>query len=242
MRTLLSILAILTFGNCFSQELDIFQSDSVYHSNSVSMRTMYSINGSTLQKELVTYYNLTGQKIKQFWFWNGEKDFHNVETFYYSNNRQLTSLIDSSADGNIEITTFYYDDNYNLLKRVSLNENDTTDFRIYPNRYTTFQSWYMKGKPYRFDTTIFETTTAKLEYFGSEKSQNSDNSFKWHYNFKNEFDEKGNLVKVSAKVEKPYKSFTRYIYDKRGLLIKKQEIIFIEKKETIQTQYYFTYE
>ena len=100
----------------------------------------------------------------------------------------------------------------------------------------------MEGKPYWFDTTIFETPTAKLEYFGLEKSQNSDNSLKWHYNFKTEFDEKGNLVKVSAKVEKPYKSFTRYIYDKRGLLIKKQEIIFIKKKETIQMQYYFTYE
>jgi len=60
----------------------------------------------------------------------------------------------------------------------------------------------MTGKPYRFDTTIFESETAKLEYFGSEKSQNPDKLFKWHFNFKNEFDEKGNLVKVSAKVEK----------------------------------------
>ena len=81
-----------------------------------------------------------------------------------------------------------------------------------------------------------------MEYFGSEKSQNEDKLFKWHYNFKNEFDEKGNLVNVSVKVEKPYKSFTRYIYDERGLLIKKQEILFVKKKETIQMQYYFTYE
>ena len=242
MRAFLSIIAILTFHNCFSQELDIFQNDSVYYKNKISARTMYSINGSTLQKELVTHYNSIGQKTKQFWYWNGEKEFHNVETFYYSSNGQQSSLIDSSADGNLEITTFYYDENHDLLKRVTLNENDTTDFRTYPNNNTTIKCWYIAGKPYRFDTTIFESQTAKLEYFGSEKSQNSEKPFKWHYNFKNEFDEKGNLIKASAKVEKPYKSFTRYIYDDRGLLIKKQEIIFVKKKETIQMQYYFTYE
>lgn len=242
MRTLLSIIAILTFDNCFSQELDIFQNDSVYHKNKISTRTMYSINGSTLQKEIVTHYNLAGQKTKQFWYRNGAKDFHNVETFSYSDDGQQSLLVDSSADGNVEITTFHYDENHNLLTRVSLHGNDTTEFRTYPDKNTTIKFWYLAGKPYRFDTTIFESQTAKLEYFGSEKSQNPESIFKWHYHFKNEFDEKGNLVKVSAKVEKHYKSFTRYIYDKRGLLIKKQEIFFIKKKEKIQTQYYFTYE
>jgi len=203
---------------------------------------MYLINGSTLQKQLVTYYNTKGQKVKQFWFWNGENQFHNVETFYYSNNGQLTFLIDSTADGNIIFTTFYYDDNYNLIKSVSLNKNDTTDFLTYPNKNTTIKCWYMEGKPYRFDTTIFETATAKMEYWGSEKSQDHDKLFGWHYNFKNEFDEKGNLVKASEKIKKPYKYYTRYIYDERGLLIKKQEIISKRKKETIQSQYYFTYE
>ena len=202
---------------------------------------MYSVNGSTLQKELVTHYNSAGQLSKLFWYWNGEKDFHNFETFYYSNNRQISSLIDSSADGNVEITTYYYESN-NLQKRITLNNEDTTDFRTYPNISTSIKSWYMAGKPYRFDTTIFEKENAKLEYFGSEISQNPYNVFRWHYNFKNEFDEKGNLVKVFAKVEKPYKSFTKYIYDKRGLLLKKQEIIFIKKKEIIQMQYYFTYD
>lgn len=203
---------------------------------------MYAVNGSTLQKEIVTHYNPAGKKVKQFWYWNGEKDFHNVETFYYSNNGQLSSLIDSSADGNIEITTFYYDDNHNLQKRVSLRDNDTTEFRTYPNKNTTIKCWYMSSKAYRFDTTIFEKENAKLEYFGSEISRNTEKAFKWHYHFKNDFDQKGNLIQVSAKIERPFKSFTRYIYDKRGLLIKKQEIMFIKKKATIQSQNYFTYE
>jgi hypothetical protein len=203
---------------------------------------MYSINGSTLQKELVTYYNQAGQKIKQFWYWNGDKDFHNFETFHYSANGQPSSLIDSSADGNVEITTFYYDDSHNLQKRVSLQETDTTDVRTYPNKNTTIKRWYMSGKPYRFDTTIFEAENAKQEYWGSEKSQNSDKDFKWHYNFDNEFDKQGNLIKVSAKVERPHKQFTQYIYDTRGLLIRKQEIIFKRKKKIIQAEYYFTYD
>ena len=203
---------------------------------------MYSVNGSTLQMEIVTHYNPAGQKIKQFWYWNGENDFHNVETFYYSSNGQLSSLIDSSANGKIEITTFYYDDYQKLQERVSLSDNDTTDFRTYPNENTTIKCWYISGKPYRFDTTIFEKENVKLEYFGSENSHSSDKAFKWHYKFKNGFDEKGNVIKVSVKVEKPYKSFTKYIYDERGLLIKKQEIISHKRKETIQTQSYFTYE
>jgi hypothetical protein len=241
MRTLLSIIAILTLHNCYSQELDIFQNDSIYFKNKISTRTMYAMNDGKLQKELVTHYNRSGQKIKQFWYWNGEKKFHNVETFYYSNNGQLSSLIDSSADGNIEITTYYYDDTHNLLKRVSLDGNDTTDVRTYPNQNTTIQRWYRTGKPYRFDTTIFASETAKMEYFGSKKSQNPDELSKWHYNFRNEFDVKGNLVSVSANVETPYKSLTRYTYDKRGLLIKKQEIILMKEKETIKMQYSFTY-
>jgi hypothetical protein len=237
MRILFTILAILTLNISYSQELDIFQNDSIYSKGKISTRTMYSVNGGTLQKELVTHYNSSGQKTKQFWYWNGEKDFHNVETFYYSNNGLISVLTDSSADGNLETTTFYYDKN-NLQKRVTLNGNDTTDFRTYPDINTTIKCWYMAGKPYRFDTTIFEKENAKLEYFGSEKSQNPDKVFNWHYNFKNEFDEKGNIVKVFAKVEKPCKSVTKYIYDERSLLI----IIFIKKRETIQTQYYFTYD
>jgi YD repeat-containing protein len=235
-------MTILALHNCYSQELDIFQNDSIYYKNKISARTMYSINGSTLQKELVTYYSSAGRKIKQFWYWNGEKDFHNVETFYYSPNGQLSTLIDSSGDGSAEITAFYYDDNGNLQKRISIEENDTTDVRTYPKTNTTTKCWYTSGKPYRFDTTIFEKENVKLEYWGTEKSRNSDKDFKWHYTFENEFDKQGNLIKVSAKVENPYKSFTRYIYDKRGLLIKKQEVIYNKKNETIQTQSYFTYE
>lgn len=241
MKAFLFVAAFLTVKFCYSQELDIFQSDTIYSKHKISKRTMFSVNGSTLQKEIVTHYNFTGQKIKQFRFWNGEKEFHNVETFYYSNNGQISSLIDSSADGNVEITVFFYN-NADLQKRITLNNNDTTDLRTYPNQNTTIKCWYMAGKPYRFDTTIFEKQNAKLEYWGSTISQNPYKVFRWHYNFKNEFDEHGNLVKVSAKVEKPYRSFTRYIYDERGLLITKQEIIYIKKKETIQMQYYFTYD
>ena len=115
--------------------------------NKIAFRTMYSVNGSTLQKELVTHYNSAGQLSKQLWYWNGEKDFHNVETFYYSNNGQISSLIDSSADGNVEITTYCYDSN-NLQKRITLNDKDITDFRTYPNKSTTIKCWYMAGKPY----------------------------------------------------------------------------------------------
>ena len=203
---------------------------------------MYSVNGGILQKQIVTYYNSKGQKVRQFWFWNEEKEFHNVESFYYLDNGLISSLIDSSADGDVEKTTFYYNNSNILQKRVTLSNTDTTELRTYPNENITIKCWYMSGKPYRFDTTIFEKENAKLEYFGSEKSSSSDKDFTWHYKFKNEFDEKGNLIKISARVEAPYKSFTRYIYDENGLLTKKQEIIFRKRKEIIQTQYYFTYE
>jgi hypothetical protein len=202
---------------------------------------MYSVNGSTLQKELVTYYNAAGQRTKQFWYWNGEKDFHNVESFYYSGDALLLSLTDSSADGNLETTSFHYD-HRNLQKRVTLQNDDTSDFRVYPVKNTTIRCWYAAGRPYRFDTTIFEKENVKLEYFGREDLQNPDKEFRWHYKFKNEFDQNGNLIKVSAKVGRPYRSFARYVYDERNLLIKKQEIIFVKRKETIHAEYYFTYE
>jgi hypothetical protein len=119
MKPLFSIMAILTLQICYSQELDIFQNDSIYFKYKISLRTMYSVNGGKLQKELVTRYNSAGQKTKQFWYWNGEKEYHNFETCYYSHNGLLTSLIDSFANGNIETTIYYYDNNHNLKKRVT---------------------------------------------------------------------------------------------------------------------------
>ena len=198
---------------------------------------MFSVNDNTLQKEIVTHYNSAGKKVKQFWYWNGESDFHNVETFYYLNDGLISSLIDSSADGNIETTTYNYE-NGNLKNQITLNkQHDTSDFRFYTEKNITIQRWYANGKPYRFDTTIFEKENVKLEYYGTDNSD----SLKWHYKFSNEFDSNGNLIKVALKVEKPYNSFTRYTYDNRNLLIKKQEIFFIKKKEAVQTEYYFTY-
>ncbi len=236
MRNLLTILAILTSHLCFSQELDIYQNDSIYSKSKITIRTMYSINGGKLQKELVTHYNQTGQITKQFSYWNGDQTFHNVETFLYSKDGLITQLVDSFTDGNIETTNYYYK-NGNLEKRLTTNQNhDTCDFRSYPNKTTTIQRWYMDGKAYRYDTTIFEKENIKLEYYGTQNSQS------WHYRFLNEFDPRGNLVKTTSNLEKPYKSFTRYVYDKRNLLTKKQEIFYVKKKEVISTEYYFTYE
>jgi hypothetical protein len=195
-----------------------------------------------MQKELVTYYNSAGQKIKQFWYWNGEPNFHNVEIFSYSTDSLISSLVDSFADGNIETTSYLYK-NINLKQRVTFNQNnDTCDFRIYPDNNTTIKRWYTAGKSYRYDTTIFEKENIKSEYYGSENSQNEEKPFAWHYKFLNQFDSKGNVIMISFKVENPHKSFTRYIYDNRSLLIKKQEIFFAEKKEIIRTEYYFTYD
>ena len=242
MRHILILSTILTFQVCNSQELDIFQNDSIYAKNKIAVRTMYSINGPNLQKELVTYYNPSGQKVKQFWYWNGDKNFHNVETFHYSNDGFIFRLVDSFADGSIQITNYFYENNILINQATIDQDNDTCDFRTYPNANTTIKRWYMDGKSYRYDTTIFEKENVKLEYYGSDCSENTGKCQRWHYKLSNDFDLHGNLVKVSGKVEKPYTSFTRYIYDKRNLLTKKQEIFYIKKKEVIRTEYYFTYE
>lgn len=242
MKTFHCIIVLLVFQHCYSQELDIFQNDSVYRRNNVAVRTMYSVNGSKLQKEMVTHYNGAGQKTKQYWYWNGEKHYHNVELFSYSKEGQLATLVDSFATGKIEITTFYYDDNHHLYKRVTLNKKDTTDVRTYPDRSTTIHSWYTAGKPYRCDTSIFETETAKLDFRGVDNMLIPGNPSYWHYTFKNEFDDKRNLVKVAADVWNPYQPFKRYIYDERGLLIKKQEVILSNKIEKIQMEYRFKYD
>jgi hypothetical protein len=242
MRHLLIILATATCQVCYCQELDIFQNDSIYSKNRISVRTMYHINGHELQKELVTYYNSSGQKIKQFWYWNGDKDFHNVETFQYSKNCSILRLIDSIGDSEVQTTKYYYENN-TLTRQIMIDQNnDTCDFRIYPNAKTTIKRWYKEGKPYRYDTTNFEKENVKIEYYGIECSGEPGKCHSLHYRFSNVFDSYGNLVKVSSKVERPYTTFTRYVYDKRNLLIKKQEILYIKKKETINTEYYFLYE
>lgn len=199
---------------------------------------MYSVQGKEKQKELVTYYNSRGQKTKQYWYWNGDEQFHNVETFIYSHNGTLTSLIDSSADGNIEKTHYVYKNN--ILKwKVTLNQqNDTCDFRLYPGKNISIKRWYMEGKLYRIDTTIFERKNVKLEYCGFDYSDN----IKWHYKFLNQFDVNGNLLKVSAKLEGSKNSFTIYSYDNRNLLVKKQEQMQFNSQQIIKAEYNFEYQ
>ena len=107
MNHLVTVLAILTCHFCYSQEKDIFQNDSIYMKNKIAVRIMYSINDGALQKEMVTQYNSRGQIIKQYWFWNGDSNFHNVETFYYSTLNLLTTLIDSFSDGSLEKTRLF---------------------------------------------------------------------------------------------------------------------------------------
>jgi len=240
MKPFISILTIFLASYCYSQEVDIFQNDSIYLNNRIKSRTMYQTNGGVLQKEMVTKYNLDGQLIKRYWFWNGESDFHNVETFYYSKNNLLSSIVDSSADGNIEKTTFNYD-SVHLKSRVTIDiNNDTTDFRIYPDSNTVIHQWYSEKMPYRVDTTVFEKEHVKLKYYGADCSR--EKCFKWRYTFLNQFDRNGNLVKVWSGTRTKHSSYTKYIYDKRNLLVKKQEIYLANKKTIIRTEYTFTYE
>jgi len=194
---------------------------------------MYSVYDSTLQKELVTYYNSAGKKIKQFWYWNGDSNFHNVEIFYYSKRELISSLIDSFADRNLETTSYFYENN-NLKDQITLDQNnDTCDFRSYPNEKTTIERWYRDGKPYRYDTTIFERENIKLEYYGLEISQNPDDFSRWHYKFFNQFDSNGNLVKVFFGGTS-INSFTKYTYDNQNLLKTKQEVLTDRGKVTIR--------
>ena len=202
---------------------------------------MYSVFDSTLQKELVTYYNSAGQKVKQFWYWNGDPNFHNVETFCYLNNGLISSLTDSFAEGNIETTRYFYENN-NCKLQVTLNKhNDTCDFRSYPNKNTTIKRWYREGKPYRYDTTIFEKENVELEYYGTENSENPDDITRWHYKFLNRFDLNGNLVKVFSGGLLA-NSFTEYIYDNQNLLKKKQQVFINKGKVSLRMEYSFTYE
>jgi hypothetical protein len=195
---------------------------------------MYSVQGKEKQKELVTCYNSRGQKTKQYWYWNGEEKFHNVETFIYSGNGTLISLIDSFADGNVEKTFYVYENNV-LKRQETLNQkNDTCDFRFYPNENTTVKRWYMDGKPYRFDTTVFEKENVKLEYYGIDYSD----SAKWHYRFSNQFDLNGNLIRVKSL---PI-SVTTYTYNNRNLLVKKKEEIQFNRKQRVKMRYFFEYQ
>ena len=254
-----TILTLLIIQVCHSQELDIFQNDSIYSKSSISKRTMYSQNGNTSQRELVTFYNSFGKKTKQFWYWNGDKDFHNVETFEYSVEGLLSSKVDSIRDGTIETTSYFYENN-SLKQQITLNQNlDTCDFRSYLNKNTTVNRWYSNNAPYRYDTILFERENVKLEYYGIEYTPKPSkfskvlrpeengtlkpsNPVKWHYNFINRFDPSGNLSQVSAALEKPYSSFIKYTYDNRNLLIKKQEIFILKGKEVTNVEYIFVYE
>jgi hypothetical protein len=194
---------------------------------------MYLLQSKKKQKELVTYYNPQGKKTKQYWYWNGDKQYHNVETFIYSPEGLLTSLIDSFAEGNVERTKFVYE-NKTLKWRLTLNQkNDTCNYRIYPDKNTDIQIWYNEGQPYRTDTTVFERENVKLYYRGNEL-----NNGRWNYKYANKFDSNGNLLEVA--MDKPMKSRKVYSYNNRNLLVKKEEQMLFGSKP-IMAVHYFEY-
>jgi len=232
-------LFLFYLSNCsYSQELDIFQNDTVYAENKITKRTMYLLQDNKRQKELMTYYNSKGEKTTQYWYWNGDKDFHNVETFNYSTDGSLHSIVDSFADGGVETTYLYYEDAI-LRWQVTLNQKkDTSNFRTFPNRNTTIQKWYSNGIPYRSDTTIFEKENVKIEYYGVDNSDHN----RWHYRFSNSFDKNGNVLEISSKVEGPYTSTQRYVYDEKNLLVRKQEYFGQNNKLGKPLEHIFEYE
>ena len=203
---------------------------------------MYIKNGKNLQKEQVIRYNKKGQMITRTWFWNGEKNFHNTESFYYSISVQLKSINNSFADGTVE-KTFYIYTNQSLKYSVSINQNkDTVDYQTYPNQKKVIKRWYMDGQAYRFDTTIFEKENVKLEYYGIDYNSVDSIPMKWHYIFKNKFNNNGSLIRTEYTSSVPTNSYTNYSYDKRGLLIKKEDVFYIKKEPGILLTYYFSYE
>ena len=150
------LIFVFFFNNSCSQELDTYQNDSIYAKNKISRRTMYFVFGDSSQKETVTEYNPSGKMMRQFWYWNGEKDFHNVETFYYPGNGVIFRATDSTKDGNIKLTTYNYENGI-LKSQVTFDElHDTCDFRVFPQKNITIRRWYRDGKPCRYDTTVFE--------------------------------------------------------------------------------------
>jgi hypothetical protein len=242
MKHYITLIILFFSNNCLAQELDIFQKDFIYQKNSISTRIMYCTNGDKLQKEIVTNYDTKGRLTKRFWFWNGESNFHNVETFYYLDSYLLSRIINSFADSTEETTRFFYENS--VLKSsltVDLNK-DTIDYHNYSTRNQVIKTWYMNGKPYRYDTTIYEKPNAKMEYYGIDYSSNNPKYLRWHYRFKNHFDISENLIRTEFKSKLPTTNFTKYVYDKRDLLIKKEEVILSQKQERALRTYYFIYE
>jgi hypothetical protein len=237
MRIYIVILLLFSFCESYSQELDTYQNDSIYSKNKIYVRTMYTDIGDTLQKELVTYYNSHGKKLKQSWFFNGDLSANNTESFYYLNNGLLSYIINSIADGDTKKTTLFYDNNI-LKYQVTINsKKDTTDLRSFPGKTTTIQQWYDDGKPYRFDTTDFEKENVKIEYRGVDNID----GLRWRYNYVNSFDSHGNLIKVDGYLHGLIISSAKYFYDTRQLLIKKEETTFFSTKQHMTIIYTFIY-
>lgn len=247
MRIFIMSLSLLGFFVANAQKFDIFQNDSVYAKNKISVRTMYQVwEDGKAEKKLVTYYNEQGKRLKQLWFeFDDTTTANRVETFHYSNSGLPSYIIDSFRYGKPEKTVFFY--NQNVLKyEVTFKAgSDTERFVIYPAQNTWIQQRYEDGKAYAFDTAVFEKENVLIDY---KHVDTSEDGGKWHTKYINYFDGGGKLVmaeQVSPALEHydyaGQHTITQYFYDERNLLTRKQQVFYYNHKETMKETYTFVY-
>ncbi len=226
---------------CTAQELDTLQADSIYAKNAVSRRIMYVLYDNTLQNELVTDYNKHGQMTQRTWFWNGETNFHNSEFFQYNASGSLAAIVDTFVDKHVTRTKFIYQ-NKVLTASVEIDQNgDTVNYRMYPSEEQTIHRWYRSGKPYRYDTTLFEKRNVKIAFNGKEASFFNSQDLVWHYIYNNYFDAWGNLIRTDYQTDTNAYSSIKYFYNDKGLLLKKESVSNNRAGKRNET-YYFVYE
>jgi hypothetical protein len=221
MKELFVTVALIISINCFAQETDTYQADSIYRVNKVKSRTLVNVDAFTKQTIILKYDKLG--RLSE-WIMTDELGIksQNRTVFKYDISGKL--IVEDYYYGSIEgeKTKFEYDSKGRVTKKSTTFDDGKpkTEIQItYEPKVEHQKEFNSEGKVTSESYSYFETNQITNRYTGTDYSPNGQST--WDYKFKNTFNKIGQLVTRSSKEGKQTIQTMEYDYNEKGLLIKK---------------------
>lgn len=225
--SLLVFVLSVSFSHVFAQQSDLNQPDSIYNKNKVKKRIV-TYDRTTTRSSWIFIYDRGGRLIEHDLTDNetGKQNQYAIKYAYDESGKCVSDTLTTNDPIDREVSKYFYDDSQKLIRKETYNV-DGKRIKIETTSYTPLtrtDNFYDSNidSIYRTQTAVYDYPFAYIRFYGSEIRDGKRET--WDYKFKNYLDENNRLIAREDSLWKPVKRIT-YRYDKKGLMIQKDEYL-----------------